>query len=64
MPVIAGVDGYCYGAGFQLALAADFRYTTPDCESSIMEGKFGLIPDMTGSVALRELVTSRSPTST
>ncbi|BBY53462.1 crotonase/enoyl-CoA hydratase family protein [Mycolicibacillus koreensis] len=56
VPVIAVVDGYCYGAGFQLALAADFRYTTPDCEFSIMEGKYGLIPDMTGSVTLRELV--------
>jgi enoyl-CoA hydratase/carnithine racemase len=40
----------------QLALAADFRFATPDCELSIMEGKWGLIPDMTGSVTLRELV--------
>ncbi|WP_264062107.1 enoyl-CoA hydratase-related protein, partial [Mycolicibacterium hippocampi] len=35
VPVIAVVDGYCYGAGFQLALAADFRYTTPGCEFSV-----------------------------
>jgi enoyl-CoA hydratase/carnithine racemase len=56
VPVIAVVHGYCFGGGMQLALAADFRFATPDCEMSIMEGKWGLIPDMTGSVTLRELV--------
>jgi enoyl-CoA hydratase/carnithine racemase len=54
--VIAVLHGYCYGGGLQLALAADFRIATPDCELSIMEGKWGLIPDMTGSVTLRELL--------
>ncbi|MBJ8343083.1 crotonase/enoyl-CoA hydratase family protein [Antrihabitans sp. YC2-6] len=56
VPVIAVVRGHCFGGGMQLALAADFRFTTPDTEFSIMEGKWGLIPDMTGSVTLRELV--------
>lgn len=56
VPVIAVVHGRCYGGGLQLALAADFRFTTPDCEFSILEAKWGLIPDMTGSVTLRELV--------
>ncbi|MBJ7458647.1 MAG: crotonase/enoyl-CoA hydratase family protein [Thermoleophilaceae bacterium] len=56
VPVIAVTHGRCYGGAMQLALAADFRITTPDCEFSIMEGKWGLIPDMTGSVTLRELV--------
>jgi enoyl-CoA hydratase/carnithine racemase len=56
VPVIAVTQGYCYGGGFQLALAADFRYSTPDCEFSVMEAKWGLIPDMTGSVTLRELI--------
>jgi enoyl-CoA hydratase/carnithine racemase len=56
VPVIAVLHGYCYGGGMQLALAADFRIATPDCELSIMEGKWGLIPDMTGSVTLRELL--------
>jgi enoyl-CoA hydratase/carnithine racemase len=56
VPVIAVLHGYCYGGGLQLALAADFRIATPDCQLSIMEGKWGLIPDMTGSVTLRELV--------
>lgn len=56
VPVIAVLHGHCFGGGLQLALAADFRFATPDCELSIMEGKWGLIPDMTGSVTLRELV--------
>jgi enoyl-CoA hydratase/carnithine racemase len=56
VPVIAVLHGHCFGGGMQLALAADFRFATPGCELSIMEGKWGLIPDMTGSVTLRELV--------
>lgn len=55
VPVIAVTHGKCWGGGFQIALGADFRYTTPDCEFSIMEAKWGLIPDMAGSIALREL---------
>ena len=56
MPVIAVLHGYCYGGGLRLALAADFRIATPDCELSVMESTWGLIPDMTGTVTLRELV--------
>jgi enoyl-CoA hydratase/carnithine racemase len=56
VPVIAVLHGHCLGGGLQLALAADFRFATPDCELSLMEGRWGLIPDMTGSVTLRELV--------
>ncbi|MFT6556030.1 crotonase/enoyl-CoA hydratase family protein [Alloalcanivorax venustensis] len=56
VPVVAVLHGYCYGGGLQLALAADFRIATPDCELSVMESKWGLIPDMTGTVTLRELV--------
>lgn len=56
VPVIAVTHGRCYGGAFQIALAADFRFSTPDCEFSIMEVKWGLIPDMTGSITLRELV--------
>ena len=56
VPVIAVLHGYCYGGGMQIALAADFRISTPDCEMSIMEIKWGLVPDMTGTVTLRELV--------
>ncbi len=56
VPVIAVTHGMCFGGAFQIALGADFRYTTPDCEFSIMEAKWGLIPDMSGSITLRELV--------
>ena len=55
-PVIAVLHGKCYGGGIQLALAADFRFATPDCELSLLEAKWGLIPDMSGTVTLRELV--------
>jgi enoyl-CoA hydratase/carnithine racemase len=55
VPVIAVTHGKCWGGGFQIALGADFRYSTPDCEFSIMESRWGLIPDMAGTIALREL---------
>ncbi len=55
-PVIAVIHGYCFGGGFQIALGADFRFSTSDCEFSIMESKWGLIPDMSLTVTLRELV--------
>lgn len=57
VPVIAQVHGHCFGGGLQLAAAADFRFTTPDAEWSVLEGKWGLIPDMSGVMALSELVT-------
>lgn len=55
-PVIAVTHGYCFGGGFQIALGADFRFSTGDCEFSIMETKWGLIPDMSLTVTLRELI--------
>lgn len=56
VPVIAILHGKCYGGGLQIALAADFRIAKPDTELSVLEIKWGLIPDMTGSVTLRELI--------
>lgn len=56
VPVIAAVDGHCYGGGLQLALAADFRIATPESEWSVLEARWGLIPDMTGIRSLAELV--------
>src|SRR5690349_21409489 len=56
VPVIAAVDGHCYGGGLQLALAADFRVATPDSEWSVLEARLGLIPDMTGVRSLAEVV--------
>lgn len=56
VPVIAAVHGHCFGAGLQLALGADFRLTAPDAQWSIMEAKWGLVPDMAGTVPLAELL--------
>ena len=55
-PVIASLHGACFGGGLQIALGADLRFSTPDCKISIMEGKYGLIPDMSASITLRELI--------
>ena len=56
VPVVAAVDGHCYGGGVQIALAADFRIATPDSEWSVLEARWGLIPDMTGVRTLAEVV--------
>lgn len=56
VPVIAAVHGHCYGGGLQIALGADFRFTTPDARWSVLEGKWGLIPDMSGVRSLAEVV--------
>lgn len=55
-PVIAAIHGHCYGAGMQLALGADFRIARADAQLSIMEGRWGLVPDMGISRSLRGLV--------
>jgi enoyl-CoA hydratase/carnithine racemase len=56
MPVIAVIHGVCYGGGLQIALGADFRIAAPDADLCVMEAKWGLIPDMTGTVTLTELL--------
>ena len=56
VPVIAAIHGVAFGAGFQVAMAADIRLVTPDAKLSAMEIKWGLIPDMTGAASLRHLV--------
>ena len=56
VPVIMVIQGRCWGGGLQIALGADFRFSTPSASFSIMEGKWGLIPDMGANLALRELV--------
>jgi enoyl-CoA hydratase/carnithine racemase len=55
-PVIAAVHGVAFGGGLQVALGADIRFVAPDAQLSVMEIKWGLIPDMTGSQTLRRLV--------
>ncbi|MFO7964286.1 MAG: crotonase/enoyl-CoA hydratase family protein [Desulfobacterales bacterium] len=56
VPVIAAVHGVAFGGGCQIALGADIRLAAPDAKFSIMEMKWGLIPDMSGSQTLRDLV--------
>jgi enoyl-CoA hydratase/carnithine racemase len=56
VPVIAAVTGNALGGGLQIALGADIRIVAPDARMSVLEIRWGLIPDMTGSQLLPELV--------
>jgi enoyl-CoA hydratase/carnithine racemase len=56
VPVIAAIHGACFGGGLQIALAADMRIATPDARLSVMEIKWGLIPDMSITRTLPRLV--------
>jgi enoyl-CoA hydratase/carnithine racemase len=56
VPVIAAIHGNCLGGGLQIALGADIRFATPDSRLSVMEGKWGLIPDMSITRTLPRLV--------
>ncbi|APE44138.1 enoyl-CoA hydratase [Sulfitobacter alexandrii] len=56
IPVIAAIDGVCFGAGLQLALGADIRIAAPDSRLAVMEMKWGIVPDMGGMVLLPKLV--------
>ncbi len=56
VPVIAAIRGAAYGGGLQLALACDLRLCAADAKLSVMEIRYGLIPDMTASRTLLRLV--------
>jgi enoyl-CoA hydratase/carnithine racemase len=56
MPVIAAIHGVAFGGGCQIALGADIRLCRPDAKLSIMEMKWGLIPDMSASQTIRDLI--------
>lgn len=56
VPVIAAVHGVALGGGAQIALGADLRIVAPDSRISILEIRWGLIPDMTGTWMLPKLV--------
>ena len=56
VPVICAVHGVAYGGGFQIAMGADIRIAQPGSKLSVMEIKWGLIPDMSASQTLRDLV--------
>ena len=56
VPVICAIRGVAFGAGLQIALGADLRFAAEDARFSIMEIKWGLIPDLAISTTLRGLV--------
>lgn len=56
MPVIAAIHGVAFGGGCQIALGADIRFAAADARLSVMEIKWGLVPDMSLTQTLRDLV--------
>ncbi len=56
VPVIAAVQGICYGAGLQIALGADLRIAAPSTRMAVMEVEWGIVPDMGITVTARGLV--------
>ena len=56
VPVIAAIEGFCFGAGMQLALAADIRIAHPNTQMSIMESRWGLVPDMGLSRSMKGII--------
>jgi enoyl-CoA hydratase/carnithine racemase len=56
VPVIAAVHGIAFGGGLQIALGADLRFVTPDAKLSLMEIKWGLVPDMGSMLLLPRLL--------
>lgn len=55
VPVIAAVHGVAFGGGFQLMLGSDIRIAHPETRLSVMEIKWGLVPDMAGTAIMRNL---------
>jgi enoyl-CoA hydratase/carnithine racemase len=56
VPVIAAISGHCLGGGLQIALGADIRIVHPDASLAVLEIRWGLSPDMTGTATLPRLV--------
>ena len=56
VPVVAAIHGVCFGGGLQVALGADLRIVAADAQLSVMEIKWGLIPDMSGPQTMRRVL--------
>jgi len=56
VPVLAAIHGVAYGAGFQIAMGADIRFARPDARLSIMEIKWGLVPDVAITQTVRDVL--------
>jgi 2-oxoglutaroyl-CoA hydrolase len=54
--VIAAVRGYCFGVGFELSLACDFRIASETAQFALPEQKLGQIPGSGGSARLQKMV--------
>mgnify|MGYP003129593035 FL=1 len=55
-PVIVANRGYCFGVGFELSLACDFRIVSETCQYALPEQKLGQIPGSGGSARLQKIV--------
>jgi enoyl-CoA hydratase/carnithine racemase len=58
VPVIAALQGATYGGGLQIALGADIRIAAPDTQVSVLEMKWGIIPDLGGMALMPRLTRS------
>ncbi|MDB5589550.1 crotonase/enoyl-CoA hydratase family protein [Enterovirga sp.] len=56
VPVIAALHGSVFGGGLQIALGADLRFATPDAQLALLEIRWGIVPDMGGTLLLRDLI--------
>jgi 2-oxoglutaroyl-CoA hydrolase len=55
-PVIAANRGFCFGVGFEISLACDFRIATDTTFYALPEQKLGQIPGSGGSARLQKMV--------
>ena len=55
-PVIAANRGYCFGVGFEISLACDFRVVSETCQYALPEQRLGQIPGSGGSARLQKIV--------
>jgi len=55
-PVIAAARGFCFGVGFELSLACDFRLASETCEYALPEQRLGQIPGSGGSARLQKII--------
>ncbi|MDX1620426.1 MAG: enoyl-CoA hydratase/isomerase family protein [Nitriliruptorales bacterium] len=55
-PTVAAIEGYCFGAGIQLAAACHLRAVAPSAELAVLEAQWGLIPDLGGTYRLPRLI--------
>ncbi|MFA9445458.1 enoyl-CoA hydratase/isomerase family protein [Egicoccus sp. AB-alg6-2] len=55
-PTVAAIEGYCYGAGIQLAIACHLRAVAPSAQLAVKEADWGLVPDLGGTWRLPRLL--------